>query len=553
VNGNSEVGGLIGKISASTIEKCYADVSVNSSTTTWSSTGGLIGVTQNSATIQNCYARGNVTTNGNAAGGLIGYATVGITINNCYATGQVNGVNNIGGLIGDTYSTVSDCFWDINTSGQSSSSGGMGKTTAEMKSVATYTDTNTTGLNNAWDFLNNPNNDTNNNDYWNIDSTKNDGYPYLTWQKFGFPPGIYITEVCDNKTGKPENTGFIEIWNNTGLAADLYGYSIRKGTNPTGYAFIPGSYSYSFPMGISIAENGLMIITNGCSVKSTFESTWNVSLEGYQFFVGNDSLEIANGFAYALETVSRDLLSETPEVEVNERIYQEDEGSWIQDTSSNGTPGDAEDDDPPTPIELSAFFAVQTNNDQAQINWITQSESNMIGFNIFRNTEEDEATSNKINPNLIEASNTSQEHEYSFLDEEIELDRTNYYWLENVELDGSSNTVGPISIIISSVENETVPDFHQVGGINSIFPNPFSLSTGISYYLTEDSEVTLEIFNSKGQKIHRIEEGIKESGTVHFTRWNSTTSNSGDPASGIYFFKMSAGNSNTIKKAVLVK
>ena len=77
-----------------------------------------------------------------------------------------------GGLVGHNLnSTITDSFYDATTSGQSDTGKGTGKTTAQMKTLATFTDTATTGLSTSWDF------DT----IWDIDNTStiNSGYPYL--------------------------------------------------------------------------------------------------------------------------------------------------------------------------------------------------------------------------------------------------------------------------------------------------------------------------------------------------------------------------------------
>jgi len=121
-------------------------------------------------------------------GGLVGYES-GATVTNCYSTGSVSGSSSVSGLVGRNGAgghTVTDCFWDTQTSGQSTSAGGTDKTTAEMTTLATFTDVSTVGLTTAWDFMGNPNDDVANNDYWNMDTTTtaimNDGYPFLSWQ-----------------------------------------------------------------------------------------------------------------------------------------------------------------------------------------------------------------------------------------------------------------------------------------------------------------------------------------------------------------------------------
>jgi len=118
-------------------------------------------------------------------GGLVGYNNSSSTVSNSYSTGSVSGSTKVGGLVGyNSSSTVSSSFWNITTSGQALSAGGTGKTIAEMKNLATFTDETTVGLATAWDFETNPNDDDANNNYWDIDgtSTINNGYPYLSWE-----------------------------------------------------------------------------------------------------------------------------------------------------------------------------------------------------------------------------------------------------------------------------------------------------------------------------------------------------------------------------------
>jgi len=68
-------------------------------------------------------------------GGLVGYNVA--DLSNCYSTGRVTGDGILGGLaIG--IGVVAHCFWDTQTSGQATSDGGMGLTTAQMQDINTY-------------------------------------------------------------------------------------------------------------------------------------------------------------------------------------------------------------------------------------------------------------------------------------------------------------------------------------------------------------------------------------------------------------------------------
>jgi filamentous hemagglutinin family protein len=169
--GNSGVGALVGYNPHGTVNRSYSTGSVSGTTYV----GGLVG--DNNGTINDSYSLAAVS-GSDSVGGLVGYngtSTNGASINRSYSTGSVNGSTNIGGLIGYQLltGTVTNSFWDTDTSGQTTSEGGTGLTTTEMKNLANFTTATTANgnVNPNWDFTN---------------TWKNfDGYskPYLAWQQ----------------------------------------------------------------------------------------------------------------------------------------------------------------------------------------------------------------------------------------------------------------------------------------------------------------------------------------------------------------------------------
>jgi hypothetical protein len=85
----------------------------------------------------------------------------------------VSGFDRVGGLVGLNDGTVSDSFWDKETSGIEVSDGGAGKTTAEMQDIATFSGA-------GWDIIAVALNETNPTYIWNI--VNNVTYPFLSWQ-----------------------------------------------------------------------------------------------------------------------------------------------------------------------------------------------------------------------------------------------------------------------------------------------------------------------------------------------------------------------------------
>jgi len=159
-------GGIVGD-NGGTILDCGSSAVVDG----WG-VGGLVGWNQNMGIISNCCSSGDVSGHVYSTGGLVGSNSNGCTITNCYATGSVSGQGRVGGLVGDNWDTISNCysvgivtgttnvgglvglweasaieesFWDIESSGQTFSDGGRGRTTAEMQTASTFTDA-------GWDF-----------------------------------------------------------------------------------------------------------------------------------------------------------------------------------------------------------------------------------------------------------------------------------------------------------------------------------------------------------------------------------------------------------------
>ena len=139
VEGEREVGSLAGTITNGTITNSYATSAVEGI----SNVGGLVGY--RNGKITNSYATGVVTGTGSNVGGLVGQNADGSQITNSYATGVVTGTgSNVGGLVGlNNSSNITYSYWDKTTSQQTSSAGGIGKTTTELQSPTTSGSTST--------------------------------------------------------------------------------------------------------------------------------------------------------------------------------------------------------------------------------------------------------------------------------------------------------------------------------------------------------------------------------------------------------------------------
>jgi len=174
VTGDSRVGGLVGWNQA-TLSNSYTSCSVTGD----SRIGGLVGDNwYYEGTVSNSYSTGSVT-GSTQVGGLVGVNYYG-SVTHSYSTGSVTGSSQVGGLVGWNTDIVSNSFWDRVTSGMEESDGGTGKNTMEMQDIATFTDTETQGLDKPWDIIVVNPGQTNPAYIWNI--VDGETYPFLSWE-----------------------------------------------------------------------------------------------------------------------------------------------------------------------------------------------------------------------------------------------------------------------------------------------------------------------------------------------------------------------------------
>ncbi len=79
------------------------------------------------------------------------------------------------------------------------------------------------------------------------------------------------------------------------------------------------------------------------------------------------------------------------------------------------------------------------------------------------------------------------------------------------------------------------------------YPNPFNPTTTISYSIPKSEKVTLKIYDALGKEVAELVNEFKSKGSCD-VRFNGT-----NLASGIYFYKLTAGKFSQTKKMILMK
>ena len=88
--------------------------------------------------------------------------------------------------------------------------------------------------------------------------------------------------------------------------------------------------------------------------------------------------------------------------------------------------------------------------------------------------------------------------------------------------------------------------------LNDNYPNPFNPSTSISFSLANYGEVSLIIFDALGREVDELVSGIYTPGSYN-VMWNGTDSNGNEMSSGMYFYRLNAGEFTQTKKMLFMK
>ncbi|QOJ27833.1 MAG: T9SS type A sorting domain-containing protein [Ignavibacteriales bacterium] len=185
------------------------------------------------------------------------------------------------------------------------------------------------------------------------------------------------------------------------------------------------------------------------------------------------------------------------------------------------------------PVELVSFKAAASGN-SVILSWETKTETNNSYFEVEKRTEN---TSFESIARLTGAGTSAQPVQYSYTDINAGTG-TVYYRLKQVDFDGSVNYSSEVSADLS------VPTEFS---LSQNYPNPFNPSTTIKFGIPADARVLLELYSVTGEKVATLIDGDLSAG------YHQYLLNASNLATGVYLYRLSAGEFSSVKKLMLVK
>jgi hypothetical protein len=186
----------------------------------------------------------------------------------------------------------------------------------------------------------------------------------------------------------------------------------------------------------------------------------------------------------------------------------------------------------PIPVELISFAASLVQGDVV-LTWKTATEINNRGFDIERGTNGEYATIGFISG----AGTSTEEQSYTFIDKQVAVG-THTYRLKQIDFDGSYSYSNIIEVDV------TTP---LTFSLSQNYPNPFNPTTKISYSVPFDSKVTISVYSITGEMVMELVNDNVSAGSY------SVDFDGSNLASGMYIYKMTAGNFTQTNKMMLMK
>jgi len=189
--------------------------------------------------------------------------------------------------------------------------------------------------------------------------------------------------------------------------------------------------------------------------------------------------------------------------------------------------------DAPLPVELTSFTSLVNRRD-VTLNWTTATETNNSGFDIERSSN---GVWSKVG-NVSGNGTVSTPMNYTFTDRNLNSGKYNYR-LKQIDFNGNFEYFN-----LNNEVNVGIPVKYD---LSQNYPNPFNPSTKINFDIPVDGKVSMKLYDMSGREVANLVNEFKVAGyySINFSASNL--------ASGVYFYRLTAGEFTATKKMMLIK
>lgn len=301
-------------------------------------------------------------------------------------------------------------------------------------------------------------------------------------------------------------------------AADTFAVSVQTGVNPSA----PNNQT-------AVQRTWTISETTGVDSNATLTFQWDASQEGTSFtrtaagiwrYTGSFWIEPSGGMSlgsgpYTLSSI------------LPLKAY----GTYI--IGNDGA----------LPITLSSFRGDAVTGKGVCLTWNTISEIGNYGFEVERSSTL-EGPYQLVSPIIPGHGTTNVPQSYSFTDLDP-LSGTSYYRLKQTDLD---QTIHYFESVAVTTTLDQLAGTAQKFSLDQNYPNPFNPETEIRFAVDQTGPATLVVYNSVGQVVTTLFDGMASAGQWHTVRFNGANC-----ASGVYFSRLESAGKSDLRKMMLLR
>jgi 6-phosphogluconolactonase (cycloisomerase 2 family) len=195
--------------------------------------------------------------------------------------------------------------------------------------------------------------------------------------------------------------------------------------------------------------------------------------------------------------------------------------------------------DAPVAIMLESFKGMVKDGTPV-VTWTTGLELNTEGFHIYR-SEDENGSFERLTSEAVPSKGGARGANYEFKDETARPNQSYFYKLRQVSVSGAGDEFGPFDVV-----------FRASFELDQNFPNPFNPNTTIRYTIAQDAHVTLTVYDVAGRRVRTLVDDNKRPNFYKIV-WDGKNDNGEQVASGVYFYRLVAGQFTKSRKMVVLK
>lgn len=353
---------------------------------------------------------------------------------------------------------------------------------------------------------------------------------------------VVVNEIAWMGTGASANDEWIELYNTTGSALDLSGWTLSAADG-----------SPSILLGGSISPGGYFLLertddTTISDIASDLIFSGSIGNTGEFLSLRNatgnliDEVNCADGWFGGTSTPRASMERLHPSIDGSSASsWTTNDGSTMNGLDAGGSPilGTPRAKNSGFDASLSVMlseFSANYDSEGVIICWKTESEVESQGFHIMR-SENQNGPYRRITPDLIPGrGNSSTGMSYEYRDEDVLVNREYWYQIHEINTRGEIQVLAMMKVITE--ETGTVPEEFRL--FNN-YPNPFNPSTTIHYSVnyTPRIRILLQIYDMLGKKVATLVDRVDLPGN-YFVDWDGCDNCGDEVPSGPYFCRLFA-------------